>query len=177
MTAPQIVETARLRLRPFQLADFDAYAAMLIEPEFVRHIGGKPFSREAAWTRFLRQRGLWATLGFGFFGLELKGAGRFIGYGGFHELRRSLTPSIEGTLEAGWGLTRALHGRGYAEEAMRAAVNWAEAHFRDMRMTCVIDPENAPSLRLAAKLGFVEMARTTYNDNPIVLLERARPAS
>ena len=112
-TAPQTLETARLRLRPFQPADFDAYAAMFTEPEFVRHIGGKPISREAAWTRFLRQRGLWAMLGFGFFGLELKASGAFIGHAGFHDLKRGVEPTIEGTLEAGWGLTGAQHGRGY----------------------------------------------------------------
>ena len=53
------IETLRLRLRPYRLDDFEAYAAMWGDPAVVRYIGGVPFSREAAWTRFLRQIGLW----------------------------------------------------------------------------------------------------------------------
>ncbi len=61
------LETARLYLRPHRSEDFEAYARMWAEPSVVRFIGGVPLSREAAWTRFARQMGLWHLLGFGFF--------------------------------------------------------------------------------------------------------------
>ncbi|MDR6666847.1 RimJ/RimL family protein N-acetyltransferase [Rhizobium sp. 1399] len=38
-------------------------------------------------------------------------------------------------------------------------------------MTCIISPDNMPSLRVAEKLGFRETARTDYN-GPIIQLSR-----
>jgi RimJ/RimL family protein N-acetyltransferase len=168
------LETARLRLRPHRLDDFEAYAAMWTEPAVVRFIGGVPFSREASWSRFLRQIGLWYHLGFGFFAIEDKATGAWAGECGFHDLRRATTPSIEGTMECGWALITAMQGRGIAEEAMRAALAWSAAHGTSDRLTAIIDPDNPASLRLADKLGFTEFARGAYNDKSIVMLDRLR---
>ena len=52
-----------------------------------------------------------------------------------------------------------------------AAIAWAEGRLQ-RRLVCLIGPANAPSLRLAARLGFAEYARTTYRGEPTVLLER-----
>lgn len=168
------LETPRLRLRPYRLDDFDAYAAMWADPAVVRFIGGAAFSREAAWTRFLRQIGLWHHLSFGFFALQHRETGAFAGEAGFHDLRRAVTPSLEGTMECGWALTAAMQGQGLAEEAMRAAIGWAAVHGSGARLTCMINPGNGGSLRVAEKLGFAEFARTTYGGSPIILLERSR---
>lgn len=174
MVAIPTLDTPRLRLRTYRLDDFDAYAALWAEPAVVRFIGGTPVSREAAWTRFLRQIGLWHHLGFGLFALEEKATGAFIGEAGFHDLRRALSPSIEGTMEAGWVLAGAMQGRGLAEEAMRTALAWAGQHGSGSRITCIIAPENAASLHVAGKLGFAEFARTAYNGSPVVMMERPR---
>jgi RimJ/RimL family protein N-acetyltransferase len=170
------LETPRLRLRPYRLDDFESHAAMWAEPQVVRFIGGKPMSREAAWTRFLRQIGLWRLLGFGFFALEDRLSGAFVGEAGFHDMRREITPSIEGTLEAGWALVPAMQGRGLAEEAMRAAIAWADCAHPGPPMTCIIQVGHAASLRVAAKLGFTPYAETTYHGDPVTMLERSRPA-
>jgi RimJ/RimL family protein N-acetyltransferase len=168
------IETERLILRPHRLEDFDAYVEMWADPDVVRFIGGKPFDRESSWSRFLRHAGVWEHLGFGFFAIEEKETGRFAGEAGFHDLRRNLDPSVEGTLEAGWGLTPNVQGWGYATEAMSAAIGWADTAFPNMRMTCIINPDNLPSIRVAGRLGFAELARTTYNDTPIVVFERTK---
>jgi len=170
---PPTLETERLILRPARLADFDAYAAMWADPDVTRFIGGKPFSREASWTRFLRQLGMWRAYGFGFFIVEEKVTGRFLGEAGFHDLKREITPSLEGTMETGWGLVPAAHGRGYATEAVTALLAWRAATFPGMRVTCIIDPDNAQSIRVAGKLGFREVARTTYHGAPSIMFELA----
>lgn len=166
------LETERLRLRPYVPGDFDRYAQMWAEADVVRFIGGKPFDRETSWSRFVRQRGMWAMMGFGFFAIEEKATGQFVGEAGFHEMHRTITPSIEGTLEAGWALNSAGQGWGYATEAMHAAIGWAETAFAGQKMTAIIDPDNLPSVHVAKKLGFVEAARTTYLDKPIVVFAR-----
>ena len=49
MNIPQL-GTARLRLRAFQQRDLDAYAALCVDPEVMRHIGGGgPVGRDVAW--------------------------------------------------------------------------------------------------------------------------------
>jgi len=166
------LETERLRLRPYVPGDFDAYVEMWADPDVVRFIGGVPFTREQSWSRFVRHPGMWQVMGFGFFAIEEKATGQFVGEAGFHEVRRAITPSIEGTLEAGWALNTAGQGWGYATEAMGAAIGWAETAFAGRRMTALIDPDNQPSLHVAKKLGFAEMARTTYGDKPIVVFAR-----
>lgn len=168
------LETARLRLRPHRLEDFAAYARMWSDPEIVRHIGGMPFSREQSWTRFLRQSGLWNLIGFGFFAIEDKSTGAYIGDAGFHDMHRDLVPSIEGTMEAGWALMTGAQGKGLAEEAMHAALGWADAVYPTARFTSIIAPENGASLRVAEKLGFKKFAETTYNGADVILLERRR---
>ena len=172
MTHIPTLETPRLRLRPYRIEDFERYAAMWSEPDVVRFIGGEPLSREAAWIRFLRQIGLWHYLGFGFFAIEDRATGAFIGEGGFHDLHRSLSPSIEGTMEAGWGLVTAAQGRGLAEEAMRVALAWADESFSHATMTCIIRPDHAASLHVARKLGFVPFAQAEYHGSATVLLQR-----
>ncbi|MBV5266771.1 GNAT family N-acetyltransferase [Pinisolibacter aquiterrae] len=168
------LETDRLRLRAHRLDDFEAYAALWRELSVVRFIGGSPLTREAAWIRFLRQSGLWHHLGFGFFALEDKATGAFVGEAGFHDLHRDLVPSLDGSMEAGWALATAFQGRGLAEEAMRAVLAWGHDHGPRDRLTCIIHPDHAASLRVAAKLGFAEAARSTYHGAPVVILDRAR---
>jgi RimJ/RimL family protein N-acetyltransferase len=168
------LETERLILRPHRLADFDIYVEMWADPDVVRFIGGQPFDRENSWSRFLRTAGGWHYLGFGFFAIEEKATGLFVGEAGFHDLHRSLVPDIEGTLEAGWALMPTGQGWGYATEAMAAAIGWAEAAFPDQRMTCIINPDNLPSVRVAGRLGFVELSRTTYHEHPIIVFERRK---
>jgi RimJ/RimL family protein N-acetyltransferase len=168
------IETARLRLRPYRTDDFDDFAEMWREPEVTRFIGGAPIAREASWARFLRHQGVWQTFGFGYFAIEDKATGAYVGECGYQDLRREVTPSLEGTMEAGWSLRSVFHRQGLAFEAVSAVLGWADTAHPDLRVTCLIDAQHAVSQHLARKLGFEEFARTTYVGKPVVLFERRR---
>ena len=168
-TAPTL-ETRRLVLRPLGLQDLDAYVAFWQDPEVVRYISGTPLPREQSWRRLLATTGHWHLLGFGFFAIEEKASGRFIGEAGFQEMRRDLHPSIEGSLETGWGIAPDCQGKGYASEALAAALAWARAALPDTDFSCIVSPENRASLHLAAKLGFAPEAQSSYQGKPIVIL-------
>lgn len=167
-----ILETERLRLRRHELTDLDASAAMWGDPEVARYIGGKPSSREDTWGRLLRYVGHWELLGHGFWLIEEKASGRFVGEGGWGNFKREIEPRFEAP-EQGWALATWAHGKGYAHEAMRAALDWGVTHFARTDFVCMIAPENTPSLKLAAKLGYAEYARTDYKGSPSVLLRRS----
>ena len=172
-TAPTI-ETERMILRPHRLDDFEAYAAMWTDPVVTRFIGGKARSREETWIRLLRYVGMWPLLGYGFWAIEEKATGRFIGEAGFHDLKRELVPSIEGTPEAGWALIPSTHGKGLATEVLGSIHEWAEGRPGFDRTVCIIDPGNAPSLAVARKLGYREVTNTAYQGEPMILFERRR---
>lgn len=153
-----MIETERLLLRPPELADFEASAAMFADPEVVAHIGGIPLDREIAWTRFLRDAGHWHLHPFGLFSVLEKDTGAYVGKLGFARFERDLSALAQTAIEMSWTLATRFHGRGYASEAGRAAQAWFDSRFA-RRTACLIAKENAPSLRLAARLGYAEIDR------------------
>jgi RimJ/RimL family protein N-acetyltransferase len=166
------VETERLILRGHTLEDFPSFAAMWADPLVTRYIGGLPLSEEDSWAKFLRVAGHWALQGFGFWAVEEKASGKRIGEAGILNVKREIVPSFDGVPELGWGLLPEVHGKGYATEAARAAIAWGEEKFGRVRMVCIIDPQNGPSLRVAERCGFKPVADTIYKGDPTVLLER-----
>jgi RimJ/RimL family protein N-acetyltransferase len=166
------IETERLVMRPPTRDDFEDCAMLWADPEVVRYVGGKPSTREDAWARLTRYVGHWALQGYGFWTLRERDTGRYVGEVGLADFKRAITPSLSGAQEMGWVLGTWAHGKGYATEAVRAALAWNEKRFPGARLVCMIEPANAPSLRVAEKCGFREYARTTYKDSEVVLLER-----
>jgi len=174
MTVP-VLETARLRLRGHYPSDLAASVAMWQEPQFYQYLAGKPLPEEEIWTKMLRHMGVWHLCGYGFWAVEEKATGHYIGAVGFGEWQRDITPSLRGFPEVGWVLAPHTHGRGYAAEAAQAALAWGDAHLPTARTVCLIDVGNQSSLRLAAKCGYREFARVRYKDVPVVVLERFAP--
>ncbi len=166
------LETARLRLAGHRLDDFDDSAAMWADPEVTRHIGGRPSTREEAWTRLLRYVGHWALLGYGYWVVRDQASGRFVGEVGFADFHRELEPPFDGAPEIGWALVPWAHGRGLATEAVRAALAWGDQHLGARRTVCMIDPGNAASIRVAQKCDYEEYARTSYKGAPTILFQR-----
>ncbi|MCY1023444.1 GNAT family N-acetyltransferase [Pyxidicoccus sp. MSG2] len=166
------VDTERLTLRGHRLEDFEESFALWRNPEVTRYIGGKPSTSEECWARLLRYVGHWDVMGYGFWVVREKGTGRFIGEVGLADFRRDIQPSFEGAKEAGWALVPEAHGKGYATEAMRAVLAWAEGRFGPERIVCIIDLGNTASTRVASKCGFREFARATYKGEPTQVFER-----
>lgn len=171
--APRI-ETDRLTLRTHTPGDLPVCTVMWSDADVVRYIGGRPFSREEVWARLLRYAGMWAVMGHGFWAIEEKASGKLIGEVGIMEARRDIEPSFEGEPEVGWALMPAAHGKGYAAEAVGAALAWGDKHVEAPKFVCIISPENTPSIKLAQKFGFRERVRTTYHGSPTVQFERLR---
>lgn len=166
------LETERLTLRGHGVDDFDDSAAMWAEPEVARHIGGRPFTREESWSRLLRYIGHWSALGFGYWVVSEKISNRFVGEVGFSDFKRELVPSLDGAPEIGWVLAPWAHGKGFATEAVHAAVGWGASQFESARTVCLIDTGNLASLRVAVKCGYKEYGRTNYKGTPVILFER-----
>lgn len=172
MKQAPVIETARLRLRPFRPDDLDAHAAIMAEPAVVRHLGATPFSREDSWRRLLCGPGMWSFLGFGYWAVERREDGAFIGQVGFGDFKRDMQPSIEGVPEMGWILAPAAQGQGYCSEAVAVGLGWADLNLDAREIVAIIDHDNAPSIKVAEKAGFRERIEAVYRDEPILLFRR-----
>jgi RimJ/RimL family protein N-acetyltransferase len=172
-TAPRL-DTERLVLSAHVLGDFDDCARMWGDPVVTRYISGRPSTPEEVWARLHRYVGHWALLGFGYWAAREKATGRFLGELGFADFHRDVTPSFEGKPEAGWVIAPWAHGKGFATEAMRAALAWADAlpRWKDTPTVCMISPVNVASLHVAEKCGYREIARTVYKGEASIVLER-----
>jgi RimJ/RimL family protein N-acetyltransferase len=164
------IETERLVLDLHSRDDFSAMADMWADPDTVRFIGGRVGTRQDAWMRLLRYRGLWPLLGYGYWAVREKASGRFAGELGFADFGRDMTPDISGIPEAGWVMASWARGRGFASEALMAALAWLDTT-EQKRSVCIIDPENGPSLRLAGKLGYGDPVAGDLN-GPVTVFTR-----
>jgi RimJ/RimL family protein N-acetyltransferase len=177
---PPSLDTDRLTLTAHTLADFEESAAMWADAAVTRFIGGRPASREDVWNRLLRYRGLWALLGYGYWAVNERETGRYVGDVGFADFHRDITPSLDGAPEAGWVLATWAHGRGFATEAVRAALGWGDTHLASRtggppRYACIISAENAASVRVAEKCGFGRANDATYKGHPTTVYARVVP--
>lgn len=167
-----LLTTERLILRGHTADDFPSCAALWGDPQVVRFISAAPSTASESWARLLRYAGHWALLGYGFWAVEERASGRYVGEVGLADFKRDIGPGFDGTPEAGWVLAPWAHGKGYATEAAQAALAWGEQTLGMKRAVCMIDPAHAGSLRVAEKCGFRKFAETTYKETPVVLLER-----
>jgi RimJ/RimL family protein N-acetyltransferase len=170
--AAPILGTARLVLRPFRADDADAQAAMMGDPGVMRHIGGQGLSREDAWRKLLCGAACWSIFGWGYWAVERRADARMIGQLGFADFKRDVSPSIEEVPEMGWLFAAEASGQGFATEAGRAALAWIDAAHAPAEVVAIISDANAPSIRVAEKLGFATREQARYKGEPILLFRR-----
>lgn len=151
---PETLETERLRLRLPRAEDFPAYAAMLADPEVNRFVGGAELADPAMAFRALGlQLGHWQLRGYGPWQVEERESGALIGrIGGLYPLEWPAP-------EIAWTLGRAWWGQGFAYEAASAARAAVREHLRLDRLVSIVALDNAPSQRLARRLGCVAAER------------------
>jgi RimJ/RimL family protein N-acetyltransferase len=169
-----VLETERLRLRAHKAADFAHCLAMWVDPEIVRYTIRDPSPPQRTWQRILAYRGHWEIMGYGYWAVEEKASGLYIGEIGFADFKRDILPSIEGLPEIGWALVSQAHGKGYATEALKAALVWGDSHLDSTRTVCIIHRDNHSSFRVAEKLGFSSIFRAASLEEPDTILVRQK---
>jgi RimJ/RimL family protein N-acetyltransferase len=145
-TIPRI-STPRLLLREFRMADFEAFAANLADPEVAKYISSTNDKR-TAWRHFAAASGQWVLQGRGWWAVELNETKEVVGSIG--AFIRETAPD----LELGWSIYRRFWGKGIATEGAKAALDVAlKAQDCPKRVVAHIDATNPPSLKVAEKLG------------------------
>ena len=150
--------TERLALREMTADDLDLMADLLGDPE-VMAFYPRPKDRAEAlgWIRWNAR--LYRERGFGLWLIELRDTGEFVGDCGLTPQVVDRTPEIE----IGYHVRRPLQGQGYATEAASACRDHARDVLGLERLVAIIDPGNAPSQRVAEKIGLVLEKETDWS--------------
>lgn len=162
-----VLETERMILRPNRLADFEPYAAFYAGDRAI-HRGG-PASRLQAWRFFTHEIGDWAMRGYGFFAMEEKATGAYLGQVGPYYPEGWPEPEI------GWLLMDGYEGRGFATEGALAARAYAYDTLGWTTAISLIRAENIPSRRLAERLGATLEAEQDRNGITAVIYRHPGP--
>lgn len=174
MTGTPVLTTERLELWRPAAQDFRQLHAMMQSEETRRFLGSWEPSEADIFARLLRNAGSWELYGYGTFMVRAKGDPQIIGNCGIFHSWRGLGEDFDNMPEAGWIMAEGQVGKGIAGEAMRAAYAWFDRVHGPCRSVCMIEPGNAPSIRMAEKLGFTRMREAELGGAPLVLFERIK---
>jgi RimJ/RimL family protein N-acetyltransferase len=140
------IETDRLLLRSFTVADLDELSSIFSDPEVVRYLGsGEPAHREET------ERALHSIIahrerhGYGRWAVVFKQTRELIGYGGLR--------SFHGTPELVYLLAKSYWGRGLATEIARASLNYGFCELQFERIVGMANTANTASRRVMEKVG------------------------
>ena len=157
-------ETERLKLEPWQEADWLQLKPIAQDPEVVRYISnGEPWPEERIREFAARQVASFRESGFCFWRLLPKDSDQLIGFCGLQPLAGT------SEIEIGWWLARKWWGQGLATEAAREALRDAFTRAGLERVVAIAQPENRASIRIMEKLGMRYERDTVHREIPVVL--------
>ena len=168
-----IIETHRLVLRQFALADAEAVFHIQSDPEVMRYTGEPPALDIGEIRQMLVDRPLadYERYGFGRWACILKATGDLIGGAGLKYL-----PEF-GEVDVGYRLRRDCWGQGLATEASRACVDYGLATLNLPRIIGLVERGNIASIRVLEKSGFVWDGEVEYRGDVVIRYVRHRCAA
>ncbi len=164
-----VLETERLILRELTENDFPVYEKLAADMDVMRFLGGKTMDRVEAWRHMAFMVGHWRLRGYGYFALEEKETGQFIGRAGF------TNPAGWPGFELGWTVSPTHQRRGFAFEAAQRLLRYAFEDLDRVHVISLIHRENIPSRRVAEKLGETIEGETTVLGMPVLIFGIDRP--
>jgi RimJ/RimL family protein N-acetyltransferase len=154
------IRTERLIMRGWRESDLAPWAAMNADPEVRRYLGPLlTFEQASAWV--LNFQDDLDRYGFGFWALEVRASGEFVGFTGLHTVDEG-TP-LTG-VELGWRLARPAWGHGYATEAALAALAYGFGVMGLPEVVAVTMAENLRSRAVMRRIGMTSDPAEDFDD-------------
>jgi RimJ/RimL family protein N-acetyltransferase len=157
-------ETPRLRLRQWRESDCAPFAAMAADPQVMEFLLPLP-TRADSDAMVGRGRALIAAKGWGFWAVEHKATGEFIGFTGLNVPLATLPFSP--CVEIGWRFARHTWGQGFASEAARGALQVGFERLGFDEIVAFTTLANRRSRAVMERLGMRE-DRDGEFDHPLV---------
>ncbi len=163
----QLIETERLQLREFTLADAPYMLRQLNEPSFIENIADRGIRTLQQAEAYLQNGAMasYQSSGFGFWTVIEKSSGQTIGMCGL--VKRDNLPHAD----LGYSLLPEYLGKGYALEAAQACVDAADKTFNLPTLLAIVNTNNFASRKLLEKLGFTfQRMIALYENQPDLCL-------
>lgn len=147
------LRTPRLALRRPSAADIDAIYAIHSDARAHEHNPADALASRREAAELLRRWDIhWSEQGYGYLGIDLPGTDAPIGFCGI----KLVHFRAERVLNLFYRLDPAFWGQGFATEAARAVVDYADRRLPELAMIAKVRPQNAASGRIVAKVGLVK---------------------
>lgn len=144
------LESARLVLRQWQDEDLAEFANLCADPQVMRYFPA-PLTRLESAALIGRIRGHFAEYGFGFWALERKDTGAFIGMTGLQTV--NFDAGFAPAVEIGWRLARRHWGLGFASEAAWTSLRCGFAQLGLQEVVSFTTRENQASQKVMQSIG------------------------
>lgn len=160
-TGPPPIETERLLLRRSRPEDAATISAYRSDPNVNRQQGWDRTDLEGVLADIVEMSGRspgepggWVQ-----FTVEERGGGRIVG-----DVGLSVADGEPGVIKVGYTIDPAFQGLGYATEAIRALVEYAFETLGAEVVRAHASAENAPSIRVAEKIGMRLVERVEHRE-------------
>ena len=157
-----IAETDRLILRTIEEGDAAEQFRLLNTPTVMARLGGVKELHEIE-TKHAKSMAWYAQFGFSFLFMVEKSTGEMVGHCGIKKVDNPLAHNI-GDHEIGWLVREDRWRLGYAEEAMRAVIDWAFVRVGAPHVVALTSVTNVPSWKLMDKLGMKRREDLDFDD-------------
>jgi RimJ/RimL family protein N-acetyltransferase len=158
----KVLETERLILRQFSLADAGFILELLNEPSFIQNIGDRGVRTLSDAEKYLETGPLasYARNGFGLYLVVRKESNESLGMCGL--IKRDALDDVD----VGYAFLPRYWSKGYAIESVLAVMAYAKNIVRLPRVVAIVDPANQGSIRVLEKAGlrFEKMVRLSEDD-------------
>ena len=157
-----IAETDRLILRTIGEGDAALQYRLLNSPTVMARLGGSKELHEIE-AKHAKAMQWQAQRGFSFLMAMEKDTGELVGHAGIKLVDNELA-SNQGDHEIGWLIREDRWRRGYAEEAVRAILDWVFGRVDAPHVVALTSEANVPSWKLMEKLGMVRREDLDFDD-------------
>ena len=165
------LETARLILRPWEERDREPFARLNADPVVMATLPAV-MSRTESDTMIDRMMAVFAERGWGWFAVERKSDGAFIGATGLGapQFKAHFTPCVE----LAWRQASAFWGNGYVSEAARECGRYAFDVLGEARLYAFTTATNARSRAVMERIGMTHVANGDFDHPNLPAVHRLR---
>ena len=149
-TLPPEIKTERLLLRRWRDTDRDAFAAICADRRVMEFFPSIQ-TREQSDAVIDRLNSHIDRYGFGFWALEERESGAFLGFTGLSNV--GFDAHFAPAVEIGWRLAHRFWGNGYASEAARASLAWGFGTLQLAQIVSFAALANMRSRRVMERIG------------------------
>jgi RimJ/RimL family protein N-acetyltransferase len=152
--------TQRLTLRGWRQSDLAPWAAMNADPQVRQYLGPvQTYEQACAWV--LNYQDKIDRYGYGFWAVEVKESGEFIGFTGLDTVEDEMPFT---GVEIGWRLARPAWGHGYATEAALAALRYGFDVLAQPEILAVTMARNLRSQAVMRRIGMTTDPTEDFDD-------------